>query len=131
MSRQERTRALAGGCAGLALLGFMFLPWFEIEQEGGADSTAWESFGLIDIVLAIAVASSLATAALSLKGAPGTSVVGSSITTAIGGIAFLLVLYRLIDPPGGDGVDRELGAWLGLAASGVLVAGAYLGIQED
>ena len=131
--RQERTRALVAGCAGLALLGFMFLPWFEIDQGGGADQarTAWESFRFVDIVLAVAVSSSLATAALALRGAPGTSVVGSSITTVIGGVAFLLVLYRLLDPPDGDGVGREVGAWLGLIASGALVTGAYLGIRED
>lgn len=133
MSRQERTRALVAGCAGLALLAITFLPWFEFEQGGRApdSATAWQSFGFIDLVLAAAVALSLITAGLFFARAQATSVAASSVTVAIGALGFLLVLYRLIDPPGGEDIGRELGAWLGLIATGAVVAGAYLGIQEE
>ena len=36
-------------------------------------------------------------------------VAGSAVAAGFGGLALLLIAYRLINPPGGDGVDREIG----------------------
>jgi hypothetical protein len=57
-------------------------------------------------------------------------IAGSAVTAGLGGLALLLIAYRLLNPPGSGDVDREIGAWLGLlAAAGVTYAG-YLGMQE-
>jgi hypothetical protein len=56
-------------------------------------------------------------------------VAGSAVTAGIGAIAFLLVLYRLIDPPGDSG--REIGVWLGLLATAGITYGGYEGMQEE
>ena len=56
-------------------------------------------------------------------------VAGSAITTGIGAIAFLLVLYRLINPP--DDLGREIGIWLGLLATAGITYGGYEGMQEE
>ena len=58
-------------------------------------------------------------------------VAGSAVTAGIGALAFLLVLYRLIDPPGGEGVGREIGVWLGLLATAGITYGGYEGMQEE
>jgi formate hydrogenlyase subunit 3/multisubunit Na+/H+ antiporter MnhD subunit len=58
-------------------------------------------------------------------------VAGSAVVTGIGALAFLLVLYRIIDPPGGDGVGREVGVWLGLIATAGITYGGYVGMQEE
>jgi hypothetical protein len=57
-------------------------------------------------------------------------VAGSAVTAGFGGLAFLLIAYRLINPPGSGAVDREIGAWLGLIAAAGITLGGYLGMQE-
>ena len=57
-------------------------------------------------------------------------VAGSSVAALFGGLAAILILYRLVDPPGPSGIEREFGAWLGLAAAAAVAVGGYLGIQE-
>jgi predicted tellurium resistance membrane protein TerC len=56
-------------------------------------------------------------------------VVGSSVATLVGLIAVALVVIRLLDPPGGSGVDREIGAWLGLACAIAVTVGGWMGMQ--
>jgi hypothetical protein len=56
-------------------------------------------------------------------------VAGSTVTALFGVIALLLIVWRLIDPPG-EGLDREAGAWLGLVAAAGVTVGGYLGMQE-
>jgi hypothetical protein len=113
-SRISPSELLAGIC-GLALLVDLFLPWFE-----GTD--AWEAFTAIDLLLAlvgaIAVALPLISAGNSKPDAPITA---TALTTLGGIVATLLVLFRLLDPPGA--APREIGLYLGLlAAVGVAVA---------
>jgi hypothetical protein len=57
-------------------------------------------------------------------------VAGSSVTAGVGALALVLIAYRLINPPGDGGVDREIGAWLGLMAAGGVTIGGYLGMQD-
>jgi hypothetical protein len=56
-------------------------------------------------------------------------VAGSAVTTLLGGLALLLVAYRLIDPPGAE-QDVEIGAWLGLVFAAGVALGGYLGMQD-
>ena len=64
---------------------------------------------------AIAIACAVATALFALQGdSSGLPVVGSTITLGLAALAALLIALRLIDPPGGEGVGLEAGAWLGL-----------------
>jgi hypothetical protein len=56
-------------------------------------------------------------------------VAGSTVTALFGLIALVLVVWRLIDPPGA-GLDRELGAWLGLICASGVTIGGYLGMQD-
>jgi hypothetical protein len=122
MLSAPRRWAVLGGCAGLGLLAIGFLPWFE--ANGGHTADLWESFGFVDVVVAAAVACAVLTALFALRGDDsGLPIVGSSVTLGLAAIAAALIALRLIDPPGGEGVGVEAGAWLGLlAATGVALA---------
>ena len=54
---------------------------------------------------------------------------GASVAALFGAIAVVLIVWRLIDPPA-DGLDVEVGAWLGLIAAAGVTVGGYLGMQE-
>lgn len=56
-------------------------------------------------------------------------VAGSAIATLFGFVAFALIVYRLIDPPGAGAPGRDFGAWLGLASAAAVTVGGYLGMQ--
>ena len=129
-------RAVAGG-SGLALLLFMFLPWFggdrlvELPTAGvvtaeGESSDAWESFAVIDLIL-------FATAAVAISYAL-TELPPPIVVTAAGALATALVVFRIVDPPSlntlvgqvDSGVGRRIGVFLGLLASAGIAAGGYL-----
>lgn len=148
-----RQGELIAAISGILLFIFMFFAWFgapgeideaieqanEIaEQFGGQavteepDTTAnaWQSFDFIDLVLFVAVLVSVGMAVLSATGASvSLPVAGSAITAGIGALAFLLVLYRIIDPP--SDADREIGVFLGLLATAGITVGGFLGMQEE
>jgi hypothetical protein len=119
---------LVGAVSGLGLLVSSFLPWY---SAGGENATAWQSFGVIDLVMAAAAIAGLSVAIVVLIGlSVSYPVAGSAVTTLFGGMALILIAYRLINPPGGADVGREIGAWLGLLAAAGVTLGGYLGMQE-
>jgi hypothetical protein len=123
-----RLGELVGAICGLGLLVVSFLPWY---SAGDADATAWQAFSVIDLVLLAAAIASLSVGVVVVtRLSVSYPMAGSSVATGVGGVAFLCVLYRLIDPPGGGGVDREIGVWLGLIATAGVTLGGYLGMQE-
>jgi hypothetical protein len=103
-------------------------------EQAGVDvdttANAWQAFDIIDLILLLAVIVSVGVAAIDMSGASvSLPVAGSAVVTWIGALAFLLVLYRLINPPGELG--REIGVWLGLIATAGITYGGYLGMQEE
>jgi hypothetical protein len=144
-SRISFGELLAGGSA-LALLLIMFLPWYGGEQTvrlpGGREFSAasghvnaWESFGLIDLVLCLVIALAVGFAlARAADAAPAEPPLHLALTAA-GTLAVLLILYRLIDPPGlepateGD-VARRIGIFLALVAAAGISAGGYTALVE-
>jgi len=86
---------------------------------------------VLDIVLAVAAVMALSVALVVLtRLSVSYPVAGSSVTAGIGTVAFVWVLYRLINPPGSGDLDREVGIWLGLLATAGVAWGGYLGMQE-
>jgi hypothetical protein len=110
------------------LLVASFLPWY---SAGGQDATAWQAFSVIDLVMAAAAVAGLSVGIV-VVGRLSVSYpsAGSSVTALLGVIAFACIVFRLIDPPGGGDVSREVGAWLGLVAAAGVAWGGYLGMQE-
>lgn len=125
--RNLRGGELVGALGGLGLLVSSFLPWY---SAGGRSVTAWQAFSVVDVLMVAAAAASLIVA-LVVIGSLSVSypVAGNAIATLIGSIVLVLIVYRLIDPPGAGSPTREVGAWLGLLSAAAVTVGGYLGMQ--
>lgn len=130
---------LIAGVSGAALLIVMFaFSWFGVDLgEFGdlvgveASANAWESFDFIDIILFITAVTAVGLAVATMMSANvGLPVAGSALTAGLGIISLILIAYRIINPPG-DGLDREIGIFLGLLAAGGVAYGGYQGMQEE
>jgi hypothetical protein len=129
------------GVAAIVLFISMFFAWFgfdnpaaELENQFGVDVggsfsfNAWESFDFIDLILLVTVLVTVG----SVVAKASDAVIDFPLNAAVavlGGIATLLVLYRVIDPPGG--ADREWGVFLGLILSGLVAYGGYRAMEEE
>jgi hypothetical protein len=168
MNVQDTGRGpLIAAASAIALLIFMFFAWYGIdslsvsgggleqeitgdllEQFGGEAETsasAWKAFSLIDILLLITIIGVVALAVTRAMGAAiDLPIAPSALIAGLGGVAFLLILFRLIitpdatagaDIPAGVEVDadlsRKIGIFLGLIASAGMAIGGWLAMQEE
>jgi hypothetical protein len=116
------------GLAGLGLLAISFLAWF---RAGDSSADLWESFSVVDLVAACAIGCAVLTGIFAVHGDDsGLPVVGSTITTGVAAVAFVLLAYRLIDPPGEGEVERAAGAWLGLVAAAAILLLSHAGMGD-
>jgi hypothetical protein len=99
------------------LLVSLFIDWY---RPGG---DAWAVFEFVDLALAGAAICAL----LAMAPRMGSGSLGRALPI-IAAVAFGIVLVQLIDPPPvvADS-DLDTGAWLALAATAVMAAGALLG----
>src|SRR4051794_19115558 len=101
------------GVAAIVLFISMFFAWFgfdnpaaELENQLGVDVggsftfNAWESFDFIDLVLLVTVVAALGTVVAKASDALIDFPL-NAVVAVLGGLSTLLVLYRIIDPPGG------------------------------
>lgn len=127
---------------------FMFFDWFGAKVEGvpgfsgsiEAGGSAWDALDVIPIFLMLAIVAAIGVAVIRLTDAdvePPVSM--NAIVAVLGGLAVLLILYRIIDPPGGGdaiagvGVDitLKLGIFLGLLAAAGIAYGGYSAMREE
>jgi hypothetical protein len=106
------------GTGAILVLIALFLDWY---RPGG---TAWDVFEITDVLLAAMALAAIILAARRLSagesGTPGW-IQGLAVATLV------VVAAQLIQPPPGlRGAERQTGAWLALAGSVVMVAGAIL-----
>jgi hypothetical protein len=118
------------GAGGVALLAAMFLHWY---GAGPFEATAWQAFGVLDLVLAL-----LALVPLGLvvtqatRSSPSIPVALSVLTALAGGLAGLLILYRIVNQPGpNDVVEVQAGAWLGFVAALVIAGGGWRSLRVE
>jgi hypothetical protein len=136
VNRLSQGEKIAAG-SGVLLFIVMFFSWFgasgDIEALGqavGVDTSfnAWQSFDFIDLVLLVTVLAAVGAAAAKAADARIDFPL-SAVVTGLGGLSTLLVLYRLIDPPGD--ASRKFGVFLGLILAAALTYGAWLAMQEE
>ncbi len=138
VSRLDRGLQIAG-IGGVVLLVSLFLPWYGVSASVGGTEisesiTAWQSFDFADILMAIAAVVAIAAAVATATGNVPASlpVPIPRAVSFVGGIAALLVLFRLIDIPdsGVEAVDvgRKIGAFIALVGA---VAIAYGGRELE
>jgi hypothetical protein len=136
------------GVSAVLLFIFMFFDWFNAEvsvnsggfvgsaSEGGS---AWQAFSGIDLFLLLTVVVAVAVAVIRLTDAVFEPPFPLNAAVAVlSGVSVLLVLYRIIDPPGGGelaGVSVDIsptvGAFLGLIAAAGITYGGYRAMKEE
>jgi hypothetical protein len=137
--RRLRDGEWIAGAGGVALLAAMFLHWYGLDLSIGRldeivpEATAWEAFGVLDVVLALLALPPLALAVTqATRPSPSIPVMFSVLTTLAGALAALLILYRIVNQPGpNEIVDVQLGAWLGLLAALVVTAGGWRSMRVE
>jgi hypothetical protein len=128
---------LIAGAAGAALLGSLFLPWYGVQIQVadvtvGESFSAWEVLSVVDLLLAsIALTAILVALAGALRPQPGAPL----LLTAAGGVALVLVLFRLVDLPidavspvaSGDSIElgRDVGIFAALFAAAAIAYGGW------
>jgi hypothetical protein len=127
---------------------FMFFDWFGVKVSGvpgfsgdisGSGGNAWDALDVIPIFLMLAIVVAIGVAVIRLTDAdlePPVSL--NAIVAGLGGLAFLLILYRIISPPdfasfGGVSVEGTLkfGIFLGLLAAAGIAYGGYSAMREE
>jgi nitrate/nitrite transporter NarK len=137
---------IAGGSA-ILLFVFMFFDWFGVKVSGvpgfsgsvGGGGSAWDALDVIPIFLVLAIVAALVMVGLRLVDSDSKPPIPPSvIVAALGAIAVLLILYRIVDPPnggtyGGVPVDTNLqvGIFLGLISAGGIAYGGYSAMRRE
>lgn len=136
VNRLDRGMQIYGG-AGLLLLISLFLPWYGVSASLGSgfgkisvSASAWQALGFIDILLFLAAAVAIGAAvAIAMAKLPELPMPLGQIMLGVAVVAALLVLFRLVFVPGGDGagivdVGRRVGVFIALIAAAGMVYGA-------
>lgn len=130
---------LAAGA--LLLLVALFLGWYGVDLQAarvqeaerlsdaalsGSRLTGWEAFSAIDVLLAVAAVTGAATGLVPvLRGGAALVPWASGIATGAAGLAALVIVYRIIDQPGPDGVlSLRAGPFVALAGALLMTYGA-------
>jgi hypothetical protein len=138
-SRLRRGELIAG-VSGIVLLASLLLAsWYGSSAAasvlgGSSSASGWSTLSvlrwliLIDALTAVALALSQAA-----RRAPAIPVSLSVISTVIGALTVLALIYRvLINPPGPDNlIDQRFGAVVGLLAAIALVYGAFTSLRKE
>lgn len=135
--------------AAVLLFAFMFLSWFGAEVSGsagtiqfgsvGAGGNAWQSLEVIPIFLMLAIAVAVGAALLRLTGSDWEPTIPPCVAvTVTGGLAAILILIRIIFPPGfgefgGVSVEAtlEVGVFLALLAALGIAYGGWRAMAEE
>jgi hypothetical protein len=126
---------------------FMFFDWFGVKVSSvtgfsgslSGGGSAWDALDVIPIFLMAAIVVALAVAVIRLTDAdvePPFSL--NTIVAALGALAVILILYRIINPPdtpefAGVSVDVTLKFWIfvSLAAAAGIAYGGYSAMREE
>jgi carbon starvation protein CstA len=128
--RRLRDGEWLAGAAALLLLASLFLDWYGV---GAGGASAWQAFGVLDVVLAALALVPLALVVTqATRRSPAIPVALSVLTTLAGALAALLIVVRLIAQPGPNAlVTVEPGAWLGLLAAVLVTAGGWRSMRVE
>jgi hypothetical protein len=121
---------VAAGAAVLFLV--MFLDWYGVEGTSVA-ANAWQVFTWVDLYLFLTIIVALGLAILTMtQRTVALPVSASVLVTALGALATLLILYRIINQPGpNELISVQIGAYLGLLAAATITLGGYLSMRDE
>ena len=125
------TGDIVAGVGGIVLLISLFLPWYGVSAGGfSLDASGWEVLSFIDILLFLIAVVAIAIVAARATGNLPAEVPAAVVLLAAGALAVLLVLYRIIDIPGGDVPDdvdlsRKVGIFIALIGAAAVAYGGW------
>jgi hypothetical protein len=129
------TGDMVAGAGGVVLLISLFLPWYGVSIDianvsVSESATGWESLDFIDILLFLISIAAIGVVAARAAGQLPADVPGAVVLLGLGGLAVLLVLYRIIDIPVGDVPDevdlsRKLGVFIALIGAVAIAYGGW------
>jgi hypothetical protein len=139
------TGDMIAAAGGVLLLISLFLPWYGVDVEvagfsASESANAWEAMDFIDILLFLIAATAIAVPLTRAAGVLPAEVPAPLLLLAVGALALLLVLFRLIDIPApdvpavaDDAVDfgRKIGIFVGLIAAGGIAYGGWRANMES
>jgi hypothetical protein len=138
-SRLRRPELIVG-VGGLALLASMLLaPWYTLTEVSGPPGPqyfikvtvdGWNGLNHAHWLLLVTIVAAFALVFFQLsRGAPAIPVTLSLLTTVLGGLATLWLIYRvLISPPGGS---RDAGGFIGLLSAAAITYGGYASLRLE
>lgn len=142
-SRLRRGEWVAAAGAVLLLVFLFALPWYASKppyrtiaalQGVNTSPSGWSALSHVRWLLLLTALAALALAFLQAsRQAPALPITTSVILSALALISVLTLIYRvLINQPGADSVvDQQLGAYLGLASSVVILYGACSCVRRE
>ena len=124
--RRLRSGELLAGASAGGLLAVMSADWF-----GGG--SAWETMTIARFALVALVLCALAVLVLTVSRTVAMATSAATITIAVGTIALLLVLYRVVvNEPGTNAeVSIDLGAYAGMTLVVGVMAGAFRALADE
>jgi carbon starvation protein CstA len=125
--RRVDAGAVVAALGALLLLVSLFLDWYGDRDEG---YSAWTVFEVIDLLLAgialVAISTFLSRVEIERR-------MPQAPLLLLGGAALVLTASQLIDAPPAVALsdfDLQTGAWLALAGSALLLAGAFMSVAR-
>jgi hypothetical protein len=129
------TGDMIAGVGAVVLLISLFLPWYGVSLDIGnvsvsESASGWESLDFIDILLFLISIAAIGVVAARAAGQLPAEVPGAVVLLGLGGLAVLLVLYRIIDIPADDVPDevdlsRKIGVFIALIGAAAVAYGGW------
>jgi len=119
--------------SGLALFIFSFFPWYGVDGfDGGRNGWDYFLFGIIPVILGLAMVAVVALKAFSDTDLPELPIPWGQAMLIAGGLAAILVVLKLLigDDVLGFDLDRKFGLILSALSTIGLAVGGYLKSQE-
>lgn len=128
-------RIEAGGLVAIVgavvLIVSLFLDWYEPPFGEGPSLSGWTTFEVLDLIL-IGIAAAAIAAALPVAGGDEqqTLLPGGWLPWLGAGAVVLVGVSLINDPPAANGLSPDIGAWLALGGSVLIVAGGALNATQ-
>jgi hypothetical protein len=117
---------LVAGIGAVLLIVSLFLDWYERDVE------AWAVFEFLDLLLLLTAVATIGVLVAGLGLMRPAPPPGAALGLAL--VALVVVVSQILnDPPAvafNDDIGKEIGIWLALAGSALMVAGAVLGFAR-
>ncbi len=112
----------------IALAVLTFLPWFSTPS---GNVTAWDEFGVVDVLIVLVVVCALTLTVTTVTERTTALPVASAVwTTLFAVISTIAILVWVIVRPG-DATGNCAASWLGLAASALILVGAWQSMRDE